>query len=412
MILSQRIEIKPNKELKAILEDYFNYSRYIYNKGLATWNTMYDKYKETNDKQDLPHYYKVRDYLKANKEDWEENYPKQILETSSQNVNYAFNLFFKKESKLPKYKSKKGYKKSFRIYRKNEWSIQIRTKKEIDNNPQRNCQFYKFVDPDNSNRKYLKLQGIKQYIKMKECLRFDGIIKECTISYVNFKYYASFRVELDDNYIDNTYEINYSDKKDFIGIDLGVKNIAIINDSNGLFRKYKSLVKVLKPYYMKVDYYNRILSRKVPNSKNYEKTRAKLNHNYLRIKNIRKDYLDKITTFIALNYRNIVIESLKVKNLSKNRRLSKVIWESCFYTFRCMLEYKSKLYKSNLIIAKNNFPSTQLCSKCGNRLTKHNKITLKQRTYKCPKCGFIIDRDFNSSINLKLYGMNIVGMAN
>jgi putative transposase len=163
---------------------------------------------------------------------------------------------------------------------------------------------------------------------------------------------------------------------------------------------------------MKVDYYNRILSRKVPNSKNYEKTRAKLNHNYLRIKNIRKDYLDKITTFIALNYRNIVIESLKVKNLSKNRRLSKVIWESCFYTFRCMLEYKSKLYKSNLIIAKNNFPSTQLCSKCGNRLTKHNKITLKQRTYKCPKCGFIIDRDFNSSINLKLYGMNIVGMAN
>ena len=94
----------------------------------------------------------------------------------------------------------------------------------------------------------------------------------------------------------------------------------------------------------------------------------------------------------------------------KNNKLSKVISRSLWYTFRCQLEYKSLLYGNTIIKADRWFPSTQLCSNCGNVLTKENKLQLSDRTYECKECGHVMDRDTNASINLKLYGMRQVGL--
>jgi putative transposase len=235
---------------------------------------------------------------------------------------------------------------------------------------------------------------------MKECLRFNGIIKECVISCVNFTYYASFRIELDN--LDNFFKI---DNNLYCGVDLGIKDLAIINGSDGYYKKYSSLIiSKLKYYNKKIDYYNRILSKKIPNSNNYEKTRIKLNHCYKRIKNIRNDYLNKITTNLCKRYKYICIEDLPINNLLKNRKLSRYIALSCWYTFKCMLSYKSDLYNNIIILAEREYPSSQLCSNCGNR----QKLKLSQRIYKCPKCGLIIDRDFNASINLKNYGIDCI----
>lgn len=381
MYLAQKIELKPNKELVNAFQQSFGYSRYIYNKALETWNNMYDKYLEDNSNP-KPNHRKVRDILKHSKEDWEESQLKMILDTSCEDLGKAFNMMWKGHGKYPRFKKKNKSRNSFRMYRKNDYSIQIK------------------------DNKYLKIPGLKALIKMKEDLKIDGIIKEVTISEKGHKYYASFVLEVDDDYYDKI------DNQEFVGIDLGIKSLAIINGTDGLFKKYHSLNKKLIPLYKKIDYYNKVLSRKCYKSNNYEKVRTKLNRTYLRIDNIKKDYLHKITTNLCVRYKYICIEDLKVSNLIKNKRLSKYISQQNWRMFRSMLEYKAEMYGNEIIVADKCFPSSQTCSHCGNVLTKKKKIKLSQRTYKCKKCGFIIDRDFNAAINLKLYGERFVGVAN
>ena len=380
MYLSQKIELKLNKQQKEDFKQYFGYSRYIYNKALDVWSQMYRDYQSDNTLK-KPTHRRVRDFLKKNLEDWEINMPKMILETSCEDLGKAFNMMWKTKSKYPKYKSFHKSKKSCRFFRKNEYSLQVK------------------------DNKYLKLQGLNYLLKMKETLKISGIIKEVTISCVNNKYYASFIVDC----VDTFFQI---DNELYCGIDLGIKDLAIINGDDGFYRKYHSIIKKLKFLYERIDYYNKVLSRKTLYSKNYEKVRAKLNRDYERIKNIRNDYLNKITTNITTRYKYITIEDLKVSNMIKNKRLSRSIGESCWYTFKEMLINKSKIYGNKIIIADRFFPSTQLCSNCGYVFTGKNKLTLNKRKYICPDCGKIIDRDFNASINLKEYGRRNVGLAN
>jgi len=380
MYIAQKIELKIKKSQIEYLNQCFGYSRHIYNKALDTWKEIYSLYKEDNSNP-KPSHRKVRDVLKGCKEEWEENLPKMILETACEDLGKAYNMMWKNVGKYPKYKSKHKSKSSFRIFRKDNYTIQIKDKKN------------------------LKLRGIDFFLKMKEPLKINGIIKEVTISNKGSKYYASF-------ILDTNEESFQIENNLYCGIDLGIKDLAIINGDDGLFKKYHSIIKKLKPLYEKINYYNKLLSKKVKNSNKYNLTRTKLNNTYDRIVNIRNDYLHKITTNICTRYKNITIEDLKVSNLIKNKHLSKSIGNSCWYTFRKMLEYKSKMYNNTIIIADRFFPSTQLCSNCGHVFVKENKMTLKDRKYICPDCGKIIDRDFNASTNLKEYGRRFMSLAN
>lgn len=389
MYISQRIEIKPNKSQQMYLEECFDYSRYIYNKALEIWNKMYENYKKDNNLP-KPTHRKVRDIIKTlPKQEWELLLPKMIIETATEDLGKAFNMMWKTKSKHPKFKSKKKSKKSFRFYKKNKWTIQIKENKKLQLNG--------FLDKSISNL-------FKMTENIYDLENLD--IKEVTISYVNYKYYASFVMECSEN---NFYNI---DNDLYCGIDLGIKSFAIVNGDDGLFKKYDSLNKKLIKYYKNIDFYNKVLSRKVPGSNHYEKTRIKLNHNYLKIKNIRKDYIEKITTNIVTRYKYICIEDLQVSNMIKNKKLSRKIAECNWYTFKETLIRKSKMYGNIIIIADKWFPSTQLCSNCGHIFTKDKKLKLSDRVYKCPECGEIIDRDFNASINLKQYGKRFIGMAN
>ena len=197
-----------------------------------------------------------------------------------------------------------------------------------------------------------------------------------------------------------------------IGIDLGIKNLAICSDKN----IYKNINKEVS--IKKLEKRKRRLQRSV--SRRYEKNKKgesyyktsniikseqkllKLNQ---RLTNIRQNYLHQTTSeIINRKPRFICIEDLNVKGMIKNKHLSKSVQQQCFGEFRKQIEYKSAWNHIPVIIADKWFPSSKLCNCCGNI---KKDLKLSDRIYKCD-CGNIIDRDYQASLNLKKYGENVL----
>ena len=381
---ARKIELRLNKEQKKIFDQAFGYSRYIYNKALDEWKKMYEAWREDSS-QIKPDSRKIRDSLKTSQEDWEKDQLKMVMETSVEDLSKAFNMMWKGHGKYPKYKGRRNQKDSCRFYRKNEYSLQVKGEK--------------------ANK--LKVQGTTFLIHMKESLylKENHTIQEVTITKRADRYYAGIVIRhLKDEKKSHTED-------SYVGIDLGVKDFAVINDDKGLYKKYKSLSSKLIPLHKRIKIYNRILDRKDYGSKNYEKARTKLSRTHERIRNIRKDFLHKLSTHITMKYKYICIEDLKVSNMMKNKNLSKYVAEQGWREFRTMLEYKAERNDCKIITADRWFPSSQICSCCGNVLQGKDKLKLSQRTYHCHECGNKIDRDYNAAVNLKLYGMRSIGQV-
>ena len=195
---------------------------------------------------------------------------------------------------------------------------------------------------------------------------------------------------------------------DGIGIDLGVKDLAICSDGN----TYKNIhrtqkVKKLEKQKRRLQ---RSLSRKYENNKKggsycktiniikSEKKLLKLNH---RLTNIHQNYLHQTTSEIVNRKPSFIcIEDLNVKGMMKNKHLSKAVQQQCFGEFRRQIKYKSAWNNIPLIIADRFYPSSKLCSCCG--IIKKD-LKLSDRIYKC-ECGNVIGRDYQASLNLKRYG--------
>lgn len=207
--------------------------------------------------------------------------------------------------------------------------------------------------------------------------------------------------------------VEYTDSKEQlsdegIGIDLGIKDLAVCSDTN----KYKNINKSKKV--KKLEKRKRRLQRKI--SRKYDKNKEggsycktnniikseklllKVNH---RLTNIRKNYLHQTTSgIINRKPRFICIEDLNVRGMMKNKHLSKAVQNQGFFEFRKQLEYKCEAKGIQLITADRFYPSSKLCSCCGNI---KKDLKLSDRIYKC-ECGNIIERDFQAAINLKAYG--------
>ena len=129
----------------------------------------------------------------------------------------------------------------------------------------------------------------------------------------------------------------------------------------------------------------------------------KLNH---KLTNIRKNYIHQVTDEIIKRKPSfIVLEDLNVKGMMKNRHLAKAVQQQNFAEFATILEYKAKQNNIKIIYADRFFPSSKTCSCCG--AIKHD-LKLKDRIFKCNSCGLVIDRDYNASLNLYLYGIRTV----
>jgi len=146
----------------------------------------------------------------------------------------------------------------------------------------------------------------------------------------------------------------------------------------------------------------RCLARKLKGSKRCEKLKVKIARLYVKIANIRQDCLHKLTTKLCRENQTVVIEDLCVKGMMANRKLSRAISDVGFYEFRRQLEYKSKLYGTELIVVDRWFPSSKICSNCQ---SVKDSLSLAERTYRCDSCGLVLDRDLNAAKNLCSVGL-------
>lgn len=368
VVITHKIRIYPNKTMIKQFSQLFGYSRYSYNTGLALWNEMYLAGEYPNER-------KVRDRYKSKlKQDWENSYPPNVFDNAITRLSNGWKLFFKGINSKPKFKSRKKAKDSFTINRKNSTTIRIK-----------------------GNRLYLP--KFKYGVKMAESPRFLGTIKLATVSKRAEKYWVNLAIELDEP----EYLYRASSNLPTVGVDANIGHF----DTSEENHRWETPLRSLTSLYERVNLYQRHLNRKVKGSKKYNVTKTKLQSTYLRIQNIQNDWLHKFTTYLVGNYGTICIEDLNVQGMLSNRRISRNISRSLFYRFKVQLQYKCSLYGNKLVIADRWFPSTQACSECGCRKEGTQKLSLSDRVYKCHECGSILDRDYNSACNLKLYAERV-----
>ena len=249
-----------------------------------------------------------------------------------------------------------------------------------------------------------KLNWIK--LCKKERIPTDCKYMNPRFTYDGLYWYVSVSIEVDDN-TDNTFQSNEG-----IGIDLGIKNLAICSDEN----TYTNINKTqrVKKLEKKKRRLQRSVSRRYNKNKkggdycktsNIIKREKELLKIIKHLTNIRHNYLHQTTSEIIKRKPSFIcIEDLNVSGMMKNKHLSKAVQEQGLSEFRRQIEYKAKWNNIPVIIADRFFPSSKICSCCGNI---KKDLRLSDRIYKC-ECGNIINRDFQASLNLKTYGENVL----
>ena len=358
--LTHKIHIYPNKKQEELLQKSCDVARYVYNWGLAKWNKEYEEGNK-------PNFYQIKkefNVLKKEECPFVMEVSKCVSEYALMDLKSAFTKFFRKQSKHPQFH-----------------------KKEIDNTFSLSNDQFKIVD-----KQYIKIPKSKQLIKLSEPLRFDGKIMKATISKKANKWFVSISIETTINELKETNNV--------IGIDLGVKEIATC--SNGIIFDNPKWIKKIE---RKIKHKQRQISKQKRGSNRRNRNKLRIQKLYYKLTNQRNDYLHKLTTYIIRTNDIICLEDLNIRGMVKNHNLAKAISNVSLYELRRQFEYKAKLYGKEIKYIDKWFPSSKTCSNCGNI---KNDLTLKDRIYKCQKCGLEIDRDFNASLNILRQAMSEV----
>jgi len=351
-LISQKIQLKPTNLQKSYFIKACGTSRFVYNWGLAEWNKQY--------KEGLkPNRYKLMKQLNSIKDidfPWMREVSKYVPQGIIADLGNAFDSFFAERSNYPKFKKKGKCKDSFRL---DNFCFRIRDKKV-----------------------HIAKLG---WVKMALPLRFEGRPLSCTISRIADRWFASIRLEL----LDPIVKSRISDNT--VGIDLGIKNSVVLS-SNDFIQVPKPLLKLQK----KLARLQRQQSRRQLKSKNRDKTNRKVSKLFYRSTCTKQDFLHKLTSKICSENQTIVIEDLSINGWKK--LFGRQLIDFSPREFRCQLEYKSKFWDNNLIVADRFFPSSKTCSECG---WINADLKLTDRVYVCPNCGNNKDRDLNAAINLE-----------
>lgn len=373
---SFKTEINPTLEQRVKINKTIGTCRYIYNFYIAYNKELHDNGQKFMSGKSFSVWLN-NEYL-PNHPDyaWIKGVSSKSVKKSMEDGCVAFARFFKGESKFPKFK-KKG-KSDVKMY-------------FVHNNPKDcRCERHRINIPTLG---WVRLKE-KGYIPTTK----DGyVIKSGTISVKAGRYYVSVLVEVPDEKISGNSTIG-------IGIDLGLKDFAVV--SNG--KNYKNINKSakLKKLEKQLRREQRRLSRKYENlkkgesaqKKNIHKQKLRVQKLHHRIDNIRTDYINKtIAEIVKTKPSYITIEDLNVSGMMKNRHLSKAVASQKFYEFRRKLKMKGGNHGIELRVVDRFYPSSKLCHCCG-QIKKDLKLS--DRVYKC-NCGYVEDRDFNASLNLR-----------
>ena len=376
MLKSFKTEINPTQEQKSRINRTIGTCRYVYNFYLAYNKELHDNGKKFMTGKSFSVWLN-NEYIPNNPDKaWIKDVYSKAVKKSIEDGCTAFTRFFKHQSAFPNFK-KKG-KSDVKMY-------------FVKNNPKDcACERHRIKIPTLG---WVRLKE-KGYIPTTK----DGWkIKSGTVSIKADRYYVSVLVEIPD-----TQAVNNSN--DGIGIDLGIKDLAIL--SNG--KTYKNINKSarLKKLEKQLRREQRCLSRKYENRKkgevtqraNIQKQKLKVQKLHHKIDNIRTDYINKIIAEIVKTKPSyITIEDLNVSGMMKNRHLSKAVASQKFYEFRTKLKAKCDGNGIELRVVDRFYPSSKLCHCCG-QIKKDLKLS--DRVYRC-SCGYVEDRDFNAALNLR-----------
>ena len=383
MIKTIRVMLLPNNKQKTKLFQYANTSRFAYNWALAREQENYKnggKFIPDKDlRKEFTQLKKTPEYAWLN--DISNNVTKQAIKDACE----AYRDFFEGYTKFPRFKSRKYSVPKF--YQDNVKIQFTNTHVKVEGfatSKKKNKQKINWIRLAEYNR--IPSENVKY---MNPRIKYDGI-----------NWWITVGIE---------YENPTSlPSNEGVGIDLGIKDLGICSDEH----KYKNINKTqkVKKLEKRKRRLQRSISRKYEKNKkgvNYcktsniiksEKELLKLNH---RLTNIRHNYLHQTTSEIVKREPSFIcMEDLNVKGMMKNRHLSKAVQQQCFGEFRRQIEYKAMWNNIPVIIADRFFPSSKLCSCCGNI---KKDLKLSDRIYRC-ECGNIIDRDYQASLNLKRYG--------
>ena len=398
------IRFYPNKSQIDLINGTLGCCRYVSNMYIAYNESMYkDGYPFTSGYD----FSRIINKLKKNNPEymWMRKYSSKAIKDAIMNTEKSFKNFFKKKGGFPCFKSRKRIKKESFFFIK-------------DN-----------INFDTDIRNIIKIPILgkvriteRNYLPDKKSITSGRVIKD------NNKYYLMF-------IYDYNVDIHMNHSNYRFGIDIGIKNYAIISSSNGdtitvnHFKDWdrvkeleakKIKLQQLLSHKVEVNYYRKlnsymdkhkgespcdktknIMKGGSYNTSGVRRLRIKINRIDEKITNIRKDFICKLVDRIVVKAKPkcITIEDLSISNMLQDgtHTLHRYILFSGFYYFRMKLEESCKKYHTELRIADKYFASSKECSDCGHKV---KYLKLSDRIFKCPNCGLVIDRDVNASINL------------
>ncbi len=386
MIKSIKVRLNLNNKQRTKLFQYAGCARFAYNWAIAREQDNHNQgnkfLSDSELRKEFTQLKKLQEYK------WLNEVSNNVTKQAIKDACNTYKRFFKGQCKYPKFKSKKHSTPSF--YQDNIKIQFTDTHVKVE----------KFSMSKKQNKQKLN------WIKLCEKGRIPTDCKYVNprFTYDGLYWYVSVGIEVEDA---TTIPLN-----DGIGIDLGIKDLAVCSDKN----TYKNINKTQRV--KKLEKRKRRLQRCI--SRRYEKNKKGVSYcktsNIIkrekellkvakRLTNIRQNHIHQATSEIVKRKPSFIcMEDLNVSGMMKNKYLSKAVWQQGLYEFRRQIKYKSELNNIPVIIADRLFPSSKLCSCCGNI---KKDLKLSDRIYKC-QCGNIIDRDFQASLNLKIYGENVL----
>ena len=374
MILAKKVRIYPTKEQEQKLWQSVGTARFIYNYTLVKQE---ENYKSGGKFISDGIIRKELTQLKKSELIWLNEVSNNVTKQAVKDACNAYKNFFKGLANKPKFKSKKKSKASF------------------------------YNDPIKLKVKEKKVLIEKVgWIKTNEQIPSNIKYNNPRVTYDNKYWYISVGIEVEKEQ-EKLTDIS-------LGVDLGLKDLAICSD--GKVFKNINKTKEVKNLEKRLKQKQRQISRKYEmnkikkegggrcqliKTKNIEKLEETTKLIHRKLTNIRNNYLHQVTTSIVKTkpYR-IVIEDLNVSGMMKNKHLSDSVRKQCFNKFRQYITYKAEINGIELVVADRFYPSSKTCSQCA---SIKKDLKLKDRIYRCPHCGAIIDRDYNASLNLSMY---------
>jgi putative transposase len=372
-----RVRLYPNKSQEELLWKHINSCRFLWNYLIDLQQKRYQNGEKYLDAFGMIH------LLPALKNDGEHEWLKEVSNASlghiCRDLDRAYVSFFKKKTRYPKFKSKKTSKMVYPLSTRCLYFLENKIKVP-------KIGFIKFKTD------YTDFLGYK-----------ENQIHDPRISNVMGKWYIGFSIECE------SQTFNLSEKS--MGIDLGVKDLAIVafGDEKIVYGNINKSLKMRKmdkrirslQHALSRKYEANKVGGKYVKTKNILKLEAKIRKLFYRQECIRDNYNHQVThELVSLLPRKVVMEHLNVMGLLKNKIIGKAILAQRFSDFTIKMRYKCEERGIEFVQADMFYPSSKTCSNCG---CVNTNLKLSDRIFKCPHCGFEIDRDYNAAINLMRY---------